>query len=770
MRLPGVRAHSLRAAVVKLASAGAFAALVAAVFFPASRVLAVGFPPWSTPETLALTGAGVTVKSATLTMTAGRAAAIWTENDAVARAAFRPSGGPFGAPQTLDTQSVVFDASIALSSTGKATAAWVGHNNTGPVRTVMSADLAAGTSTFGAASAIFTSSTAQDPGNTNTGIDASGGTLITFRGDGSSGYSHVWSAERAVAANAYTLTSRTGNFEVFGLKTAVASDSTAFAYSWGIAAGVNHMIIGPRRGSTGTWFPEAFAAPYSGATIQQGPQSLVVDGSDNAFMTIDVCCNGGSPGPNFLMVNSSGNPPQGALNPDAAAFSSPAGASFPVVVVDAAGNAVMAWIRPTNDVYAAYRAAGTSTTFGPLQLIASSVTPASGHMALTMDSGGNAIIAWKDACVGLICTLKTRIRQAGSSSTFNAAVTVASNVKDDSTLSLAADGANHVGVMWRDSTTPINLKASFINTTLPDHLTITSSSANLTSGSGRTITAELRDVNGAVVPSDSSTSVTFSQTSGTGSVTGLGSSTAASGIASRTVTGGVAGSVTITASASGLVSGTSTFTVLTGPATQLIFTSSTADLATGVNRILTASIRDAAGNAVTTDNSTQVTFGQAAGPGSVTGLGASTAASGVASMTVMGAAVGSVTVAAQATGLTAGTTAFNVTSTPTFSDTPATAGSTTIKAAHLAELRDAIAALRARYGLSVFAWTDPTLTAGSSQIKAVHITELRFALNEVYVAAGRAVPTYTNPSIVAGTTLVSATHINELRAAVLAIW
>jgi uncharacterized delta-60 repeat protein len=96
----------------------------------------------------------------------------------------------------------------------------------------------------------------------------------------------------------------------------------------------------------------------------------------------------------------------------------------------------------------------------------------------------------------------------------------------------------------------------------PRHLTITSSTANLASGSSRVLTAEIRSANGSVVTSDNLTVVTFSQTSGSGSVTGLGSVIASNGIASKTVTGKRTGPVTITASAAGLTSATTTFTVV----------------------------------------------------------------------------------------------------------------------------------------------------------------------------------------------------------------
>ncbi len=192
------------------------------------------------------------------------------------------------------------------------------------------------------------------------------------------------------------------------------------------------------------------------------------------------------------------------------------------------------------------------------------------------------------------------------------------------------------------------------------HVTVTSSTANLASGSARTLTAEVRDANENVLTADNSTSVTFAKTAGAGTLTGLGAATAASGVASKAVTGSVAGSITITASAAGLTSGTTTFTIDPGPADHLTFTSSTTNLAAGSARMLTAEVRDAANNAVTSDNSTSVTFAKTAGTGTVTGLGAATAASGVASKAVTGQTAGSITITASAAGLTSGTSTFTV--------------------------------------------------------------------------------------------------------------
>ena len=94
----------------------------------------------------------------------------------------------------------------------------------------------------------------------------------------------------------------------------------------------------------------------------------------------------------------------------------------------------------------------------------------------------------------------------------------------------------------------------------------------------------------------------------------------------KVLTGDLAGSVTITASASGLPdSNDLTFTVVAGAVSEVDLTGSTANLTSGATRVLTATLKDAAGNVRTADNSTVVTFAKSGGAGTVTGLGNDTA-------------------------------------------------------------------------------------------------------------------------------------------------
>ena len=110
------------------------------------------------------------------------------------------------------------------------------------------------------------------------------------------------------------------------------------------------------------------------------------------------------------------------------------------------------------------------------------------------------------------------------------------------------------------------------------------------------------------------------------------------------------------ATSAGLTTGTlAAFTVVHGAATAIALTGSTADLTSGATSVLTATIQDAAGNPVTSDSTTVVTFAKQCGAGTVTGTGTATASAAVASKTVTGALAGPVTMEATAAGLTTGT-------------------------------------------------------------------------------------------------------------------
>jgi IPT/TIG domain-containing protein/PKD domain-containing protein len=93
-----------------------------------------------------------------------------------------------------------------------------------------------------------------------------------------------------------------------------------------------------------------------------------------------------------------------------------------------------------------------------------------------------------------------------------------------------------------------------------------------------------------------------------------------------------------------------------------------------------------------------------------------------------------------------------------FTDNALVAGSTVIKAVHLAELRQAVDAVRAAAAVGAFSYTDsadPGVT-----VRLVHLTELRSALDAARSALG--IPTVTWSAVSPGSTVLAA-HFTELR-------
>ena len=188
-----------------------------------------------------------------------------------------------------------------------------------------------------------------------------------------------------------------------------------------------------------------------------------------------------------------------------------------------------------------------------------------------------------------------------------------------------------------------------------DQIELTGAITNLTSGATRVLTATIKDAAGNTLTSDNSTVVDFDQASGLGTVTGTGTATATAGVATKTITGALDGTVNMEATSAGLTDGTLSFVVVHGPAADIVLTGATTNLTSGATRVLTATLKDAAGNTVTSDSSTVVAFAKASGAGTVTGTGNDTAVAGVATKTITGALAGSVTMEATAAGLTTGT-------------------------------------------------------------------------------------------------------------------
>ena len=97
-----------------------------------------------------------------------------------------------------------------------------------------------------------------------------------------------------------------------------------------------------------------------------------------------------------------------------------------------------------------------------------------------------------------------------------------------------------------------------------------------------------------------------------------------------------------------------------------------------------------------------------------------------------------------------------------FTDETLIAGSTPVKAIHLAELRVAVNAVRALAGLPAGTYADPTLTAGVTPIRRVHILDLRSALDAARSALALS-PMVYGESLTAAVTPIRKSHVTELR-------
>jgi hypothetical protein len=94
-----------------------------------------------------------------------------------------------------------------------------------------------------------------------------------------------------------------------------------------------------------------------------------------------------------------------------------------------------------------------------------------------------------------------------------------------------------------------------------------------------------------------------------------------------------------------------------------------------------------------------------------------------------------------------------------FTDDTIQIGNTTVKAAHINELRQAVDAVRATANLGAVNWGG-SITAGVTTVQAAHIQSLRTNLDQARSVLGLSACSYTNAS--AGV-LIQKTHMDELR-------
>ena len=159
-----------------------------------------------------------------------------------------------------------------------------------------------------------------------------------------------------------------------------------------------------------------------------------------------------------------------------------------------------------------------------------------------------------------------------------------------------------------------------------DHFTITPASSTRTAGTPFNVTVAAKSASGSTVSGYTGTihftsndpqAVLPPDYTFTGANAGV--QTFVGGVTLKTAGTGMTVEVADTGSATGSAS----YTVNPGAASQISVTGAVTDLTAGVARSLTATVKDAFGNTVTSgpDGSVSVSFGQSAGAGSLSGLG-----------------------------------------------------------------------------------------------------------------------------------------------------
>ncbi len=191
-------------------------------------------------------------------------------------------------------------------------------------------------------------------------------------------------------------------------------------------------------------------------------------------------------------------------------------------------------------------------------------------------------------------------------------------------------------------------------------ITLTGCSSSIASGATCVATAALKDAFGNVETANN-TAVSFAETAGSGSVTGLaGVTNFTNGVANVTLTGNLVGSVTIDATGDTFTSNTVTFSVTPGSASKVVFTTQPGNGISGTALATqpVVKVEDAAGNTVTSSSApVTLTLNASSGVGTLSGCSATTI-SGVASFAGCDVAVttnGTFMLTAASTGLASAT-------------------------------------------------------------------------------------------------------------------
>ena len=427
-----------------------------------------------------------------------------------------------------------------------------------------------------------------------------------------------------------------GNSTAVSLSIGATNPSTAGSY--GVTAG-NGLEVTTNRNTTPTYSaPLVITGPatkiaLSGstssltagatrvitATIQDASGNTVTTGSDSSLSVTFAKTAGSGTVTGLTSVSASGGIATDTVTGGLAGSVS-IGAS-----ATAAGGGI-SQVSPVTFTVVAGSASTIAISSGASQTASISTAFANPLVALVTDAGGNPIsgtsVTFTAPGSGASGTFRatsngsTCLSSGGSPVASCKATTGSNGLASSLTYTANATAGTYSVAATASGTTPSPL--DFPETNLPGPATkiaLSGSTSSLTAGATRVITATIQDASGNTVTtgSDSSLSVTFAKTAGSGTVTGLTSVSASGGIATDTVTGGLAGSVSIGASATAAGGGISqvspvTFTVVAGSASTIAISSGasqTASISTAFANPLVALVTDAGGNPI---SGTSVTF------------------------------------------------------------------------------------------------------------------------------------------------------------------
>jgi len=291
-----------------------------------------------------------------------------------------------------------------------------------------------------------------------------------------------------------------------------------------------------------------------------------------------------------------------------------------------------------------------------------------------------------------------------------------------------------------------------------NYIQFTSSTADLTLTRTRTISAAVYDSATSAIDTSFTGVIVFSKdTTSAGDISiATASATAVAGIAQTVITATGVGQLDIRAFyATSTTDGTQSFDVT---AREIHFTSSTAAIAAGFSRTLTAELRDSVGAIMTDDSTTPITLAQS-GTGGVSGLTTVTAAAGIISAAVTATSGGTPTITGSYNStVTNGSTSFTIQPyhiVITSSSSPLPSGSNLLL---VAEVRDV--------SLSVLTSSSASVTFSASGTGTLSNTGSATALNGVasrLVTGGTVGPVTITAS---ATSAISDTQVVDVTSAV----